>query len=137
MMPMVRRLAIAAAAAFVSFSMVGPALASPEQGAQNEMKLFAFVYRQGPAWEEGKSMREQALGPHARFMQRLMDDGRLLAAGPLLETNGGLAVIRARDRAEAAALLADDPAVTGGIFTAEVNSWFVTFDSGVPLKAVD
>ncbi|ABS64266.1 YCII-related [Parvibaculum lavamentivorans DS-1] len=133
---MVRKLAIAAAAA-ISFGMAGPAPASPEQGAQNEMKLFAFVYRQGPAWEEGRSMREQALGPHAEFMQRLMDDGRLLAAGPLLETNGGLAVIRARDRDEAAELLAADPAIAGGIFTAEVNSWFVTFDAGVPLKAAD
>ncbi|MBX3447615.1 MAG: hypothetical protein KF765_12750 [Parvibaculaceae bacterium] len=107
------------------------------QGNVAEMTLFAFIYRPGPAWIEGKPMQEQALGPHVGFMQRLKDEGRLLVAGPLLETNGGIAVIRAADKQEADGLLASDPAVTSGIFLADAHTWHLAFGAGTPVGAAN
>lgn len=108
-----------------------------EQEKEREMTLFAFIYRPGPAWIEGKPMQEQALGPHVEFMQRLQDEGRLLVAGPLLETNGGIAVVRAKDKREADGLLAGDPAVTSGIFLADAHSWYLAFGAGTPVGAAN
>lgn len=111
--------------------------ASAPQEEKMEMTLFAFIYRPGPAWVEGKPMQEQALGPHVGFMQRLKDEGRLLVAGPLLETNGGIAVVRAADKQEADGLLASDPAVTSGIFLADAHTWYLAFGAGTPVGAAN
>lgn len=87
--------------------------------------LFALVYRRGPAWIAGKPMHEQQLGGHFRYMQGLQREGRLVAAGPFADTDGGMALVRARDRAAALALLAADPAIVDRIFVAEVRNWSV------------
>jgi uncharacterized protein YciI len=108
----------------------GAAWAAPDAGGRT---LYAIVYRAGPAWRVGRPMREQGLAPHARRMKQLFDDGVLFAGGPMGE-DGGLALVWAADAAQAAKLLADDPAVIAGIFTAEAQPWRPRFrrDEALP-----
>ncbi len=95
--------------------------------------VYLLTYRQGPAWIAGQPMARQKLGPHVRYIQGLLKDGTLVAAGRFTDENGGMAVIRAASRAEAQAVLAADPAVMSGIFVGTLTSWEPSFDSRRPL----
>jgi uncharacterized protein YciI len=106
----------------------GAATSAAEAGA-----LFAVIYRPGPSWRDGVPMREQGLGPHGRYMQELLDTGRLFAGGGFADDDGGMAVFRAADIAEARAIVAADPAVTSGIFVGDVEEWRIRFHRAEPL----
>lgn len=96
-------------------------------------ELFVITYRPGPAWRDGVPMRQQGLGPHGAYMQRLLDEGRLFAAGGFVDDNGGMAIVRCADRAEAEALVSADPAVRSEIFVGAVEHWRPRFRTDAPL----
>lgn len=98
-----------------------------------ERELFLFIYRPGPAWREGVPMREQGLGPHGAYMQQLLNEGRLFAGGGFMSDDGGMAIVRCADIEEARAMLAVDPAITSGIFTADLRHWRPRFRTDEPL----
>jgi uncharacterized protein YciI len=122
-----RRIALALALALVAT----PALAQTQAPGPT---LYICIYRAGPAWQAGKPMSEQGLGPHATYIKQLLDQGRLMAGGRLLDTDGGLAIVRVGSLAEAQAIFAADPAITSGIFVGEVRGWQPRFDDGKPLR---
>jgi uncharacterized protein YciI len=95
--------------------------------------LFLFQYSRGPAWREGVPMRAQGLGPHAAYMQQLQNDGRLFAGGGYVSDDGGMAIVTAANIDEARAILSADPAITSGIFVAELREWRVRFRTDAPL----
>ena len=67
------------------------------------------------------------------YMQSLLDSGRLTFAGPLLnEAAGGVAFVRAPDRAAAEVIVAADRAVADGVMVGEIRPWLTMFD---PSKA--
>jgi uncharacterized protein YciI len=103
--------------------MTSAAQAAPEPA----QPLFAFIYRPGPAWKPGLPMAQQDLRPHAGYIARLAAEGRVVAAGGWASADGGMAVLRAADADEAARLLAADPAVTSGIFQADLRRWAPRF----------
>lgn len=78
-------------------------------------------------------MRAQGLGPHAGYMQRLLDEGRLFAAGGFADDDGGMAIVRSASVAEAQALLDADPAVVSGVFTGQLEHWRPRFRTEAPL----
>jgi uncharacterized protein len=127
-----RRRAFTAAlgAAFISAS----ACASAQTTAPAPPQLFLFQYSRGPAWREGVPMRQQGLGPHAAYMQQLQDQGRLFAGGGYASDDGGMAIVTAANIEEARTILAADPAITSGIFVAELRDWRVRFrtDASLP-----
>jgi uncharacterized protein YciI len=101
-----------------------PAPAQPSPAAKTAgPELFLFLYRPGPSWRKGAPMKDQGLQPHGAYMKRLLDDGRLYAGGGFVDVDGGMAIMRAKDMDEARALLAADPAITAGIFQAEIRQW--------------
>ncbi|MGC8000928.1 hypothetical protein, partial [Salmonella enterica] len=55
--------------------------------------LYVIIYRPGPKWDPSRTMAQQ-LGPHGRYIQGLLDDGRLVAGGAMPAINGGLAIFR-------------------------------------------
>ena len=115
-----------------------PAPAQPPAGespAASAVELFVVIYRPGPAWQAGRPMSEQGLLPHGRYYRGLLDAGRLQAGGGFVGSDGGLAILRAADLAEARAIVAADPAVTSGIFVAELEHWRPRFQSPDPLPA--
>lgn len=100
-----------------------PATAAPDPA----QPLFAFIYRPGPAWKPGLPMAQQDLRAHGGYIAKLTAEGRVVAAGGWAGADGGMAVLRAADADEAARLLAADPAITGGIFVADLRRWSPRF----------
>lgn len=96
-------------------------MSAPEAAQQ----VFLFQYRLGPNWRADAPLREQ-LGPHAAYMQRLTDEGRIFAAGPYAD-GAGMAIILAANIDEARALLASDPAIVSGVFEADLRQWTPRF----------
>jgi len=92
-----------------------------------EQPLFAFIYRPGPAWKPGLPMAQQDLRAHGGYIAKLTAEGRVVAAGGWSGADGGMAVLRAADTDEAQRLLAADPAITGGVFQAELRRWSPRF----------
>ena len=96
-------------------------------------QLFLFLYRPGPNWAAGRPMNQQDLRAHGAWHNQLVRDGRSVAGGGFVGMEGGMAIIRAADRAEAEALLARDPAILNGVFAAELREWRPRFHSPAPL----
>lgn len=96
--------------------------------------LYICIYRVGPAWQAGKPLSAQDLGPHTAFIKRLLGEGRLFAGGRMLDMDGGMAIVRAASAEEARAIFAVDPGLTSGLFVAEFHTWQAGFDSGKPLR---
>ena len=92
--------------------------------ARTEMKqTFLVIYRPGPAWLPGKSVAEQPLLEHGRYLLGLFGKGLMKDAGPFLDDAGGAMILEVADEAEAKALVAQDPAVTQGIIVPEIHPW--------------
>jgi uncharacterized protein YciI/ketosteroid isomerase-like protein len=99
---------------------------SSEVGPQ---KTYAFIYAPGPQWLAGRPVTEQNLGTHRAYMAELYARGRVLLGGPFLDdAGGGIALLRAKGRDEATALLAADPAIREGVFTGVVRRWHAVFN---------
>ena len=124
------------AASILALSLSAPALAQDAKPA-GPPTVYAIHYKTGPAWKVGRPLREQAMGPHAAYMRKLFADGKMLAAGPTLNmdgpapvADGGIILLKASSLDEAKALMAADPAVTGGLFLGEVRVWRPAFSTG-------
>ena len=93
------------------------------------MSLFAVNREAGPAWTEGKGAFDQpGVSDHAAFMNGLVDEGFILAAGPLAGTESGrirvLLIADANNEAEVVERLAGDPwELTDRIKTARIEPW--------------
>ena len=77
-----------------------------------------------PAMVDDPTEAEQAvLGEHLAHLQRLRDGGRLIVAGPSFAgaDTFGLVVLSIADKGEARAAMEADPAVKGGMLTAELR----------------
>jgi uncharacterized protein YciI len=84
---------------------------------------YLVVYKPGPSWLQGKSIVEQPLKEHGRYILSLYVKGSLKSGGPFSDDAGGAAVFEAANDEEAKAVVAADPAVTSGTFVAELHPW--------------
>ena len=78
-------------------------------------------------------MAQQDLKAHAAYHATLVSENRAVAGGAYVGMDGGLAIVRAADLPEAQAMLAADPAITNGVFVAEIRQWRPRFHSDKPL----
>jgi uncharacterized protein YciI len=109
-------------------ALVAPAFGANEGGASasgsGSRPKYLVVYRRGAAWEKDKPMREQrSMREHFAYYVALHRKGLLISAGGFTDDSGGAAVFEAANDAEAAAILAADPAVTSGVFRYELQQW--------------
>jgi len=132
-MPTRRWIALVAALALTSFALVTPPAAAQGATPAPERSLFICIYHAGPAWQAGKPLTAQPLGQHGAYMKKLFEEGRLLAGGPMLDADGGLAIVRAASLEEAKAIFAIDPALTAGVFVGEIHAWRPAFGAGAAL----
>ena len=80
----------------------------------SQQKTYALIYGPGPQWLAGPPVTEQNLGAHRAYMAELYARGRVLLGGPFLDdAGGGLALLRAKGRDEATALLGQTLAAAG------------------------
>ena len=75
---------------------------------------------------------EQAVwGVHFERLQRLLEEGTLIMAGPTLgPVNTGIAVIEAPDEDAARRLMEEDPAITSGVARGELRPFRVSLLRG-------
>jgi uncharacterized protein len=77
-------------------------------------RLFAAVLGPGPKWKKGQPFKGPGLEQHRAYWKKLHEEGRVASAGPIGDDTG-LILLRARNQAEASALIAADPAVKAQI----------------------
>ena len=94
---------------------------TPEEAAPKA--TYLVVYRPGPAWLTGKSVMDQPLIEHGKYMLSLYIKGSMKLAGPLTDNAGGAVLLEVSDEADAKAIVANDPAVKSGIFLYEMHPW--------------
>ena len=93
------------------------------------MSLFAITREAGPGWTDGKGAFDQpAVNDHAAFMNALADEGFVLFAGPLADSEEDrirvLLIAEAGSEADIHRRLADDPWVrTQRLVTTSVEPW--------------
>jgi uncharacterized protein len=65
----------------------------------------------------------EVLGAHFAYLEELREAGRLIVAGPSVVAGDtfGLVVLEFEQEAEALAAMERDPAVTGGVMTAQLR----------------
>lgn len=85
---------------------------------------FIMRYAPGSKWVQGKTVTEQAIGPHFGYMIEKSKTGLVVAAGPSLAGDEGIYVVRG-SKADVDKLIADDPGVKAGIFKPQVFGWNV------------
>ena len=110
--------------------------ASAQSGSPPTRDLYLFLFRPGPAWVANQPMAQQNLGAHGAYHAGLVREGRSVAGGGYVGMDGGMAIVRAADAAEAREILAADPAIQSGVFAAEIRQWKPRFYSNQPLVEV-
>jgi uncharacterized protein len=95
--------------------------------------MTTFVFRliaPRPTFALDMTEEERAImGRHAAHWQPLIDAGRMVVFGPILDDTGswGLGVIEAEDEDELRAFAAGDPVVTTGTATMELGKMLTGF----------
>lgn len=84
---------------------------------------YLVLYRPGPAWLRGKSIMEQPLKEHGKYMLSLYIRGSMKLAGPLTDNAGGAVLLEVANEAAAKAIVTNDPAVKSGVFVYEIHPW--------------
>ena len=107
--------------ALICFSPRGIADNGPQQ--EQTKATYLVIYRPGPAWLVGKSVLEQPLKEHGKYMLGLYIKGSMKLAGPLTDDAGGAVLLAVADESEAKAIVTADPAVKSGIFVYEMHPW--------------
>jgi uncharacterized protein YciI len=103
----------------------------PGPDTDEEWTWVALVHQPGPeAPTAGSLFQDPRFGGHTAFLARMMEQGFLVAAGPLGDEPGaGMTVLRlpGADRLADATELAtiDDSSVSSGFFTVAVRPWNV------------
>ena len=73
-------------------------------------------------------LSDEVLVAHRTYLQSLLDDGTLVAAGPVTDPPEGLVIFDAEDEAAARAIGDADPVVSQGGQVATIRQWSVAFE---------
>jgi uncharacterized protein YciI len=92
------------------------------------LPTFIYVLR-----AEGRNLidettpeEEARLGEHFDYLERALEDGKLILAGPCLDGEFGVVLFRAATDDEASEFVQSDPAVRRGLMTAELHPFRVS-----------
>lgn len=92
------------------------------------MKTYILVIlKTGPAIIEDKELRDSLFTGHFSNMDKLAEEGKLVAAGPFDDNESqyrGLFLFDVRTMDEARQLVKGDPTITSGIFKTEFYQWY-------------
>jgi uncharacterized protein len=84
---------------------------------------YLIVYSPGPSFLPGKSLSEQPLKEHGRYMMDLHKRGVLRMAGGFGDDSGGAVFLDAASYDEAQQIAEADPAVIAKIFVYKLYDW--------------
>ena len=91
-------------------------------------QVFALVYAPGPTWERNKTVFEQRLVEHNKYMADLLAMNVLLLGGPFTDSSGWLAIVQVANEDDAMMVAADDPAVKSRLMNVVVRPWTIQFE---------
>jgi|SRR6516162_2234437 len=124
---------VIAMVAFAIFAMscLLPAQMGPDRRAGGDlMRQYVVLLRRGPRWVQNKSVTEQPLLEHGRYLNEQMSKGLLQLAGPFLDDSGGLILFNATDEVEVRAITARDPGIANQILEVEsIRPFRTSFDA--------
>ena len=88
-----------------------------------------FLHAPRERFAETITDTEQAImGRHAEYLFALLEEGKLLVAGPTLgPVNTGIAIFEAPDEAAAQAILDADPSIVEGLMRGELRPFRASF----------
>jgi uncharacterized protein YciI len=93
---------------------------------------YVYLLKKGPTWSPDSSPEITALQEaHLRNLRRLVDEGKLVLNGPLLDAfqlGGdirGIGVLKASSLAEAQEWISTDPMVKVGRLVFEIHAWML------------
>ena len=94
-------------------------------------KTFVVISSAGPNRDLSKATREQPFwDEHAKFIDRLVDEGFISMGGPLVDEGGALLTFNAEDENEVREKLKNDPWSEHGILKLEsVKRWQIFIDA--------
>lgn len=64
---------------------------------------------------------DEIINQHFQYLKKLLDEGKLMLAGPLLDGALGLTIYNSGDEFEVKRWANEDPAVQKGVFTLEMH----------------
>jgi uncharacterized protein YciI len=92
--------------------------------------LPTFIYMLRPTSrrliDETTADEEARLGEHFEYLERALEEGKLILTGPCLDGEFGVVLFRAGTDDEALELVQSDPAVRYGLMTAELHPFRVS-----------
>jgi len=99
------------------------------------MPTFIYVLRtKGRNYiDEATPQEEATLGEHFEYLQRALNDEKLILAGPCEDGEFGIVVFRAATEKEALEFMQSDPAVRHGLMTAELHALRVSLPATDPV----
>ena len=92
------------------------------------MPHFLGIYRppRSTFAHDARPEEERIIGTHFQYLKKLLADGKLILAGPCEDASMGLAIFETANEEEARHIAANDPAVTGKVFTCEIKPYRVS-----------
>jgi len=92
--------------------------------------LPTFIYMLRPKSrsliDETTPEEEARLGEHFAYLERALEDGKLILAGPCLDGEFGVVLFGPATDDEALEFMRSDPAVRHGLMTAELHAFRVS-----------
>ncbi len=92
------------------------------------MKLYTLVIlKQGSNKTDNKNVIDSLFTGHLANINRLANDGKLVAAGPMVENDKnylGIFIFNVKTIKEAQELLSTDPAVNANLLDPEIYVWY-------------
>lgn len=103
-------------------------LSFAQQKEENKLVQFhmALLYK-GPKWDfVGELGRSSVLKDHGAYFVSLLTSGKAIIGGPIPGAKElvGIYILRAKSAEEAAEWVYEDPAVKGGVFSADMRPWW-------------
>jgi uncharacterized protein YciI len=91
-----------------------------------------FIHAPRENFAETMTEEEQRVwGEHAQRLQRMLDDGTLILAGPTLgPVNTGICVFEAPDEDAAMRVMEEDPTISSGLASGELRPFRASFLRG-------
>jgi uncharacterized protein YciI len=84
---------------------------------------YVLSFTPGEAWVPGKSIFKQPLDDHVAYLREFHRCGKLLLAGPFLDSSGGMTILDVATEEEARRILEDDPDVKRKVIKGTVRAW--------------
>jgi uncharacterized protein YciI len=97
------------------------------------MEYLYLIRPVRPGWIDGLTPEEETiLEAHFQYLEGKLQEGVLLLAGPCLDRAFGIVLLRAGSLSEAEAIMRQDPAVAGGVMTAEMHPFRISLQRFLP-----